>query len=160
VQGTDGNFYGTTDLGGTHNKGTIFQMTPGGALTTLRSLSGSDGTGPQSGLMQATDGNFYGTARSGGMANNGTVYRLSMGLGPFVMLSPTADSVGQAISILGNNLTGTTSVTFNGIPSPKIIVVSPTLIYAAVPSGVTNGPVQVTTPSGTLTSNVNFQVLP
>jgi len=31
---------------------------------------------------------------------------------------------------------------------------------ATVPTGATTGPVQVTLPTGTLTSNVNFQVLP
>ena len=38
VQGTDGNFYGTTDGGGTNNIGTIFKMTPSGTLTSLSAL--------------------------------------------------------------------------------------------------------------------------
>ena len=156
VQGTDGNFYGTTDLGGTFNKGTVFQMTPGGKVTTLRSLSGSDGIKPQATLMQATDGNFYGTTRF----TNGTVFRLSMGLGPFIKLLPASGKVGSVTQILGNNLTGATSVTFNGVPSSNFIIVSATLIYVNVPTGATTGPVRVTTPSGTLKSNVPFRVSP
>src|SRR5580704_2236750 len=35
VQGTDGNFYGTTTRGGTNLRGTVFRVTPSGTLTTL-----------------------------------------------------------------------------------------------------------------------------
>ena len=48
VEGIDGNFYGTT-LGGPHSlNGTIFKITPDGALTPLYSFTGtSDGGGPR-----------------------------------------------------------------------------------------------------------------
>jgi uncharacterized repeat protein (TIGR03803 family) len=58
VQGTDGNFYGTTSQGGASSYGTVFKMTPAGVLTTLYNFAGSNGS-PVS-LVQATDGNFYG----------------------------------------------------------------------------------------------------
>lgn len=61
--------------------------------------------------------------------------------------------------ILGTNLTGATSVTFNGVAA-TFKVVSPTLILTTVPTGATTGKVQVTTPSGTLLSNVVFLVRP
>src|ERR1700704_1096819 len=35
MQGTDGNFYGTTLNGGSNNRGTVFMMTPEGQVTTL-----------------------------------------------------------------------------------------------------------------------------
>ncbi len=35
VQGSDGNFYGTTTYGGPNGGGTVFKMTPAGVLTTL-----------------------------------------------------------------------------------------------------------------------------
>ncbi len=65
VQATDGNFYGTTDNGGTGGScsggcGTVFKITPSGTLTTLHSFNGADGAQPRAGLVQATDGNFYG----------------------------------------------------------------------------------------------------
>jgi uncharacterized repeat protein (TIGR03803 family) len=64
VQGTDGNFYGTTAFGGANAEGTVFKITPGGTLTTLYSFcsqSGcTDGIEPEAGLVQA-GGNFYGT---------------------------------------------------------------------------------------------------
>ncbi len=70
VQGTDGNFYGTT--AGTYgascpgNCGTVFKMTPAGALTTLYTFDGTVEVDPDGGLVQGTDGNFYGTTLYGG----------------------------------------------------------------------------------------------
>jgi uncharacterized repeat protein (TIGR03803 family) len=161
IQATDGNFYGTTVLGGYDNQGIIFQITPAGTFTMLHSFAAGEGTQPQGGLMQKTDGNFYGTAYFGGNGNYGTVFRLSMGFGPFVKILPGAAKVGTLVKIYGKNLKGSTAVTFNGIPSTFVEAYAPTLVYATVPPGATTGPVQVTTlSSGILTSNVAFQVLP
>src|SRR5215472_15112725 len=66
VQGTDGNFYGTTSAGGANNQGSVFKLTPGGTLTSLHSFSGTDGALPRATLIQGTDGNFYGTTSYGG----------------------------------------------------------------------------------------------
>ena len=38
LQGSDGNFYGTTTYGGASGCGTVFQVTPAGVLTTLVSF--------------------------------------------------------------------------------------------------------------------------
>jgi uncharacterized repeat protein (TIGR03803 family) len=176
VQATDGNFYGTTDFGGASSRyncpsqspgcGTIFKITPGGTLTTLYNFCSqtncTDGAYPFGGLVQATDGNLYGTTAGGGVSNAcvggcGTVFSLDVGLGPFVETEPTSGMAGADITILGNNLTGATGVTFNGT-SAIFTVVSSSEITATVPSGATTGKVEVTTPSGTLTSNVNFRV--
>ncbi|HEY6292396.1 MAG TPA: choice-of-anchor tandem repeat GloVer-containing protein [Terriglobia bacterium] len=78
---TDGNLYGTTSAGGAGSGGTIFKITPSGALTTLYSFcsesSCADGEDPNAGLVQATDGNFYGTTALGGAAGGGTVFKLT-----------------------------------------------------------------------------------
>jgi len=80
VQATDGNFYGTTSLGGATGDGTVFQITPEGSLTTLYSFCAqtncTDGSNP-GGLIQATDGNFYGTTSSGGTPGYGTVFQIT-----------------------------------------------------------------------------------
>jgi uncharacterized repeat protein (TIGR03803 family) len=109
--------------------------------------------------VEATSGILYGTTAYGGTDNAGTVFRLSAGLGPFVETLPAFGKVGAAIEILGTDLTGATSVTFNGIVA-TFTVVSATEITTRVPDGATTGTVQVTTPTGTLSSNATFRVQP
>jgi uncharacterized repeat protein (TIGR03803 family) len=78
VQGSDGNFYGTTTYGGTGDYGTVFQLSANGTLTTLHSFSGgADGGYPAAALVQGSDGNFYGTTPSGGTGGNGTIFQLN-----------------------------------------------------------------------------------
>jgi uncharacterized repeat protein (TIGR03803 family) len=171
IQATDGNFYGTTQYGGANgNYGTIFKITPSGALATLYSFCSRaacfDGYLPN-GLVQATNGDIYGTTYYAGLnrcdPGCGTVFSLSVGLGPFVKAQPTSGKVGAVVKILGTDLSGASSVTFNGTPavfgvssSSKIV----TEITTTVPAGATTGTVQVVTPTGTLLSNVPFRVLP
>jgi uncharacterized repeat protein (TIGR03803 family) len=159
VQGTDGNFYGTTYGGGANNFGTIFEMTLSGTLTTLHGFDGTDGDHLDAGLVQDTNGDFYGTTSGGGANNYGTVFSLSVGLGPFVETQTTLGKVGAAVKILGTNLTGATSVTFNGTGA-VFRVVSSSEITTTVPTGATTGKIKVGTPSGTLSSNQVFRVIP
>jgi uncharacterized repeat protein (TIGR03803 family) len=161
VQATDGSLYGTTPEGGSEGYGEVFKITPTGTLTTVYNFCGQQGcpAGPSAALVQATDGNFYGTAGGGGVDSDGSVFSLSVGLGPFVETKPTAGKVGAAVNILGTNLTGATSVTFNGTAA-TFTVVSSSEITTTVPAGATSGKVKVVTSSGTLTSNVNFRVKP
>jgi uncharacterized repeat protein (TIGR03803 family) len=78
IQGSDGNFYGTTFQGGAFNNGTVFQLTPAGTLTVLHDFAGgTDGAAPLAGVIQAADGNFYGTTSQGGASNAGTVFQLT-----------------------------------------------------------------------------------
>ena len=76
VQGSNGDFYGTTSEGGAHGAGTIFSMTPAGVLTTLYSFNVSDGATPIGGVIIGSDGNLYGTTSAGGKNGYGTVYQL------------------------------------------------------------------------------------
>ncbi len=77
VQGTDGNFYGTTSGGGANGQGEVFKITPTGNLTVLYSFDSTHGRIPEAPLMQGTDGNFYGTALSGGSHNCGVVFKIT-----------------------------------------------------------------------------------
>jgi len=84
AQAANGNFYGTTrngGIGGTYGFGTVFRITPSGALTTLHnfcSQSCMDGESPLAGLIQATNGDYYGTTYSGGIGiGNGTVFKIT-----------------------------------------------------------------------------------
>ncbi|MBZ5573770.1 MAG: hypothetical protein LAO09_18040, partial [Acidobacteriia bacterium] len=113
----------------------------------------------QGGLLQLTNGMIYGTTEGGGSINGGTIFSLDMGLGPFVRFVRNPAKVGQTFGILGQDLIDTTSVLLNGTPA-SFTVKSGTLLTAQVPGGATSGYVNVTTPSGTLTSNVPFRVIP
>ena len=113
--------------------------------------------GPSVALLQATDGNLYGTTNAGGEVGPGTVFKLSVGLSPFVKAQPTSGDWGAAITILGTNLTGASSVTFNGVAA-TFTIVSASEITTNVPVGATTGTVEVRTPSGTLLSNVAFHI--
>ena len=169
VQANDGNFYGTTGLGGVRNGGTVFSMTSEGVLTTLYSFCPTgngceDGDNPQATLLQATNGRFYGSTNEGGedgcQSNGcGTIFSLDMGLEPFVAFVRSYGKVGQTGGILGQGFTGTTSVAINGIAA-TFTVISDTFLKATVPAGASTGYVTVTTPSGTLTSNGPFHVIP
>jgi len=162
VQGSDGNFYGTTNGPGAFQAGTAFGITSTGTLSTLHTFCSadlcSDGAYPVGGLLQATDGLFYGTTEEGGASNDGTVFSLDMGLAPFVSFIRNPAKVGQQFGILGYGLSGASGVVFNGT-SASFTAKSDTLLIATVPKGATTGYVTVITPSGTLTSNLPFRVI-
>jgi len=165
LQATDGNFYGTTMFGGDPNCnpvdgcGTVFQIAADGTFTSLHDFEITDGYEPYSGLFQATNGTLYGMTSDGGSSGYGTIFSLDMGLGPFVSFVSATRAIGQTVGILGQGFTGTTSVSFNGTPA-TFTFKRDTFLIATVPAGATTGPVTVTTPSGTLTSNVPFRVRP
>jgi uncharacterized repeat protein (TIGR03803 family) len=75
-----GNLYGATSCGGSHGNGTVFKLSPSGALTTLYSFgeSSDDGATPN-GVIRDQSGNLLGTTVSGGGSNNnGTVFKITM----------------------------------------------------------------------------------
>ena len=161
VEATDGNFYGTT-FAGTCGDGTIFRITPAGEFATLYTLpsDGSMGCEPDSTLLQHTNGLLYGTTDAGGMVNRGVFFSFDVGLGPFVTFLPAARQVGHTVEILGQGLTGTIGVSFNGTPATTFSVLTDTFMTATVPGGATSGSIKVTTPGGTLISNKQFEVKP
>ncbi|HEY6767761.1 MAG TPA: choice-of-anchor tandem repeat GloVer-containing protein [Candidatus Sulfotelmatobacter sp.] len=157
-QATDGNLYGVAFKGGAFGYGGIYQYTLSGAFSTV--FSWNRQAEPTTGFMQHTNGKMYSATYVAGRYNLGTVYALDMGLGPFIALVRYTGRIGQSAQILGQGFTGTTSVTFNGSSAMSFKVWSDTYMTAVVPSGATTGPVVVTTPSGTLTSNKSFRVIP
>ena len=79
IQASDGNFYGVTSGGGLAfgDGGTVFRITPSGALTTLYTFRGTGGADPEAALIQASDGDFYGTTKEGGPDGMvGTVFKI------------------------------------------------------------------------------------
>ncbi len=153
IQATDGNFYGTTDRGGTYNRGTLFQITQYGHERILHSFSSA---GPVGTLLQATDGNLYGT-KSYANGSEGSIFKLDMSLRPFVETLPTSGEVGTKVIILGTDLTGATFASFNGVAA-TFKIISASEITTNFPAGTTSGTIEVMTPSGTLSGNVVFRV--
>jgi uncharacterized repeat protein (TIGR03803 family) len=160
VLGSDGNFYGSS--GNSDGEGaTLFEITPAADLTTLYTFgfeadpfgSGINGIN----LMQDTNGTFYGTITPYNDNNSPQVFSLSTGLGPFITTVPQMRGTGSKVLILGQGLTGTTSVTFNGVVA-EFTVDSDTEITATVAAGATKGIVKVVTPGGTLSTTVVFYI--
>jgi uncharacterized repeat protein (TIGR03803 family) len=174
VQGTDGNFYGTTSQGGIGGycgdlpvgNGTVFKITPDGTLTTLYlfcSLNNcADGSLPWGELVQATDANFYGTTNGGGAnGDRGTVFRITptgtlVTLHSFCSLSNCADGIlpyGKLVQAADSNFYGTTyeggardaGTVFRLIPQ-----VSTTTVLTSVPNPSNLG--QAVTMTATVTA--------
>jgi uncharacterized repeat protein (TIGR03803 family) len=165
VQATEGNFYGTTQYGGTsgncggYNCGTVFKITAGGTLTTLHSFEGTDGAVPLATLVQATDGNFYGTTLYGGTSGNcgadrcGTIFKITPA-GTLTMLHSFDDTDGSApygalIQATDGNFYGTTEGGNSGGhydvfgtvfsltgPGPQLIPTTTVLMTAPNPSNL------------------------
>jgi uncharacterized repeat protein (TIGR03803 family) len=157
VQATDGNFYGVTEKAG-NGYGTIFKLSTKGKFSVVHSFNDADGNLPGVALIQHTNGVLYGNTQDGGdIHNTGVFFRVKISATPFVSLLPILGKVGATVDILGQGLTGTTDVSFNGT-SATFTIVSNTFLTATVPDSATTGFVTVKTPSGTLTSNKKFVV--
>ena len=126
IQGIDGNLFGTTVQGGTDTYtcntegcGTVYKISPYGALTVLHSFDGNDGIFPNSLLVLGKNGIMYGSTYSGGIHKNcdfgigcGTIFSITMN-GQFTTLHNFAGPDGAYVSnlVLGadGDLYGTTS---------------------------------------------------
>ncbi len=112
-----GNLYGTTNQGGTHNLGTLFELTPaaGGTWTeqVLHSFgNGTDGADPYARLIFDTAGNLYGTTYQGGSYGGGTVFRFNAQGEVLLQSFSGADGAGPVAGLVfdaAGNLYGTTS---------------------------------------------------
>jgi uncharacterized repeat protein (TIGR03803 family) len=133
VLGSDGSLYGTTEFGGVSTNqpvapclnggcGSVFRITPDGALTVLYAFGGNatDGAYPTSGLIQGKDGTLYGTTGAGGLTSN-----CSGGCGVAFSITPDgaaailylfrggsmdgADPSGALVQALDGNVYGTTA---------------------------------------------------
>ena len=117
VQADDGNFYGFTQAGGAYNDGSIFKMTPAGAVTLLYSFNGAY-TDPST-LLQGSDGNFYGTTAGGGANGDGTIFKMTPD-GDLTVLYDFAGPDGQGPWGLVQSTDGSfygTTVSFTGAPN-------------------------------------------
>ena len=171
VQAADGNFYGTTLVGGanscsapyTDGCGTIFKISPTGTLTTLHSFDGADGNFLQGGLVQATDGNFYGTTTFGGASANctggcGTVFRLSVGVtpGPFAYVANMSSDTVSVVNIPTSSVINTVQVG----SGPWGVAISPDQTQVYVSNSGGNDVSVINASSGTVVATIPVQSSP
>jgi uncharacterized repeat protein (TIGR03803 family) len=72
-----GNLYGTTQLGGAFDRGTVFKIDTAGAETIIHNFDGRGGQQPMAGLVLDSSGNLYGTTSQGGKYDFGAVFKLT-----------------------------------------------------------------------------------
>jgi uncharacterized protein (TIGR03437 family) len=121
IQGPDGNFYGTTNNGGSAGQcGTVYQLTPSGNVTTLHSFTYSvDGCALTSGLTMGSDGFLYGTTGF-------TIFKISLS-GAFTLLFTNTGNgpnlINGLVQASDGNFYGTSSNTiFRMTPSGALTV--------------------------------------
>ena len=111
-------------------------------------------------LIQHTNGVLYGNTQDGGdIHNTGVFFRVKISATPFVSLLPILGKVGATVDILGQGLTGTTDVSFNGTSATFTVVIN-TFLTAVVPAGSDHRFSNRKHSGGTLTSNKVFRVRP
>jgi uncharacterized repeat protein (TIGR03803 family) len=75
IQDAAGNFYSTTQYGGSSGAGVVYKLDPTGAETVLYSFTGgADGAYPFAPVIRDTQGRLYGTTPSGGTYGSGVVF--------------------------------------------------------------------------------------
>ena len=143
VIGSDGNFYGTAELGGANNMGSVYEMTPTGTVTDIYSFMGTtDGNNPIGGLMfNSTDGNIYGTSL-GGASNDGVIFE-------FAPNGATAVTPTTLYSFSGND---------GKYPEAPLVAGNDGQLYGTTVRGGSNtqGTVFKITTTGTLTTLYTF----
>jgi len=164
IQATDGNFYGLTmgtNPAGDGGAGSLYQMTPAGAVTLLHTFNYETDFSNPLALVQHTDGTIYGVAANNncpsGECGLGGVFTLGISAKAFVKLQSTSGAPGAEINIIGQNLNQATAVDFNGTAA-AFTVSSPTQIVATVPAAAATGFVTVKLKKQTLKSSVKFTV--
>jgi uncharacterized repeat protein (TIGR03803 family) len=156
IQASDGALYGSTST----EYGADFRASWNGGIGFLHGTQYQWAIGEP---LQATTGAFYGPSGPGDddwpCNPCGTIVKFDTGLGPFVSLDRYAGRVDETTGILGQAFTDASWVTFNGHPA-QFQIISDTFIEATVPDGATTGYVKVAKPTGSLTSNRPFRVMP
>ena len=85
IADANGDLFGTTYRGGANGYGTVFEIRNTGTIatpvysnipTTLVSFNGSNGDGPDAGLIIDANGDLFGTTEEGGANGAGTVFEI------------------------------------------------------------------------------------
>lgn len=142
VADAQGNLYGTTQVGGANNLGTVFKLArpiAGGTwtLTTLHSFAGPDGANPGAGVTIGPNGALYGTTMTGGPPSTatGVVFTLGTSGTMFRVVTPLYPGVGSRSSLIFDpqgNMFGTTYRTAAARAAGSLFEITPSGTYSAV----------------------------
>ncbi len=89
-----------------------------------------------------------------------SIGRIGAGTVAITEFTPNSSSVGAVVTIYGTGFSATAgqnTITFNGTPA-VVTSATPTKLVTTVPAGAATGPIAVTTPTGSATSNSNYIV--
>lgn len=149
VQGTNGQFYGTTENGGANGYGEIFEISSaGGTPAIVYSFDqpvDEDGSEPFSRLLQANNGNFYGMAQFGGTSP----CFLGYGCGTLFEMNPSSGEFTWEFDFNSTN---------GANPEGGFVQGGDGNLYGIASSGGSNdgGSIFKMTPSGTMTTLYDF----
>jgi streptogramin lyase len=132
-----------------HNNNSIGRITTAGVVTNYTGTGISDPYG----IAAGPDGAMWFTN-----PGNSSIGRITTAVTPKIgSFTPKSGAVGTKVTITGQNLSGATTVAFNGIAA-IIVSNTATRIVTMVTAGATTGRISVTTPAGTATSTGTFTV--
>jgi uncharacterized repeat protein (TIGR03803 family) len=153
LQASDGNFYGTasTSVSGANNTGTVYRITPTGALSVLTQLpTGATDAAQTSALVEAADANFYGTTAQGGPAGAGAIFRVTPAGTLTVLYTFTGGNDGLAPNGVTVGTDGNLYGTTYGMPFAHPLTATSSPLPAIL------GTIFQMTPAGTLTTLYRF----
>jgi uncharacterized repeat protein (TIGR03803 family) len=96
VTDPQGDLFGTTQKGGNHGRGTVFEI-PAGTSTIIKlaSFNGSNGAHPLGPLTRDAAGDLFGTTTAGGAAGLGTIFEIAAGSGTITKLASFGNATGH-----------------------------------------------------------------
>src|SRR5579885_1633524 len=95
----------------------------------------------------------------GGASGSGSAASPAPNTAPSISIfTPTSGPAGTSVTVNGTNLTGATSVSFNGTAAVTFQIVSAAQVTATVPQGATSGKISIMTSKGTAVSAGSFTV--
>jgi hypothetical protein len=160
MQASDGNLWIKSTFGG------ISVITLSG--TVLLNFQGPDcptGYPSLDAFTQGVDGKLYTSwlGCGGSYDTGGAIIQVDAALPPpkptIAAFTPASGLSGSTVVLSGTYFVSPSAVSFNGV-SAGFVVKAAGVITATVPAGASSGPIQVTTPGGTVTSRADFTVTP